>query len=59
MALSRLDGVDEVRVSFMDGTATLTMKPGLQLTEQAVAEALEKASGDHCVYEHANFKSLP
>jgi copper chaperone CopZ len=58
-ALSRLDGVDDVRVSFMDGTARVTMKPGLQLTENEVAEVLSQASDDHCVYKHANFKSLP
>lgn len=58
-ALARLDGVEKVKVSFMDKKATLTMKPGKQITEQLAREAIQRANDEEGnSFELVSFKQV-
>lgn len=58
-ALARLDGVEKVKVSFMDKKATLTMKPGVELSEQQAREAINQANDEEGnTFELVSFKQV-
>lgn len=58
-ALARLDGVEKVKVSFMDKKATLTMKPGKQVTEEQAKAAIQKANDEEGnAFELVSFKQV-
>ena len=48
-ALLRLEGVEKVKVDFMESMATITMKPNKELSEETCRKAIRNAADERGV----------